>query len=646
MPGIVNNGGPYCVGETIQLTVNEQNSATYSWVGPDGWTSDQQNPIRPNCTMSMAGIYECTTTVGNQSVTASTVVTIYPQPTADFTFISACEGSPVSFTSTSTTNPVGQEISSYEWDFGDGQSDSGANVSHTYTVAGDYDVTLTVDTGNGVCTDQKTLTVTVYAIPQPSVSVSPTSVIYGGTATLTANAEPPGNYTYHWEPADMVTNPDSQTTQTVPITSLQVFTVTVTNTQGGCGNSAQGTVCMAGSDLTATATADLYEICENGSTILHALPLAGTGNYTFSWSPANLLSNPSSQNPEATPPLGATTFTCIVSDGLTNQEVTVTILVHPNEESDVYAAICANDTYNFFGQTVNTPGVYNHTLQTVHGCDSIVHLHLTLNELNDTQFTVSDGEDCDEYYWDAQGHDIVYTDHDSPIYTESGSYHRTYLNQYGCDSVVTMNVQFEYTPHPTEIYPMDPDNTAPHWVVTATEFQINAYDFNLWDTNPHCHWDSVTWSFVEPVEWILEPFGDRNTCCKLYVLDHVDDTVWLSAHAYNRCAREGVEERYWLVCSFYGIDENGPSTGSGTVNFNIVPNPNNGQMQLNFEQLEGKANIKVYDMRGILVDSFETYNDAGPLSFNYDMKAKGSGIYFFVVVSKEGTATRKVVIQR
>ena len=48
-------------------------------------------------------------------------------------------------------------------------------------------------------------------------------------------------------------------------------------------------------------------------------------------------------------------------------------------------------------------------------------------------------------------------------------------------------------------------------------------------------------------------------------------------------------------------------------------------------------------MRGTLVDNFETYNNT---LYNYDMKAKKNGIYFFVVTCKEGTVTKKVVIQR
>ena len=642
LPGIATNSGPYCVGDTIQLSITTQAGATYSWTGPDNFTSNEQNPTIPNCTFEMGGIYTCVTTVDGQTTTGSTEVIVYAQPIADFSFNNVCEGSATQLNSTADTDPSGQEITGYHWDFGDGETADEPNVTHTYASPGDYQVTHIVHTGNGHCIDEITKTVSVYAIPQLTISASPSSVIYGGTATLTVNAVPAGNYSYHWEPANMVTNPNSQTTQTVPLTTSQVFTVTVTNELGGCSNTIQVTVNMAGSDLTATATADQYEICENSSTTLHALPMAGTGNYTYIWSPANLLNNATIQNPVATPPLGTTTFTCIVSDGMTDLEVSVTILVHPKEESSLYESICENESYNFFGQNLNVAGVYNHTLQTIHGCDSVIYLHLSVNPLNEYEFTVSDEENCDEYYWDPEGHEIVYTDHESLVYNQSGSYHRTYKNQLGCDSLVTMNVHFEYTPVPTEIYPMDPDNTTPHWVITATEFQINSYDFHLWDTNPYCHWDTVTWNFAEPIDWLLEPFGDRSSCCKVYVMDQVDDTVWLEAHAFNRCAPQGIIQRYWFVCSFYGIEEDVASTNSAT--FDVIPNPNNGQMQLLFDRISGKVDVKVYDMKGTLIDSFETYN--GNTLFNYDMKTTRSGIYFFVVTCKEGTLAKKVVIER
>ncbi len=645
LPGIASNDGPYCVGDDISLNVTTQAGATYTWTGPNGFTSTVQNPTITDCTLDMAGSYTCVTTVDNETTSGSTEVIIYPQPTADFTFVSACEGSPFQFTSTSTTSPSGQEIGSIEWDFGDGHTDSGANPSHTYATAGDYEVTLNVSSGNGFCSDQKTQTVSVYAIPVATASASPNSVIYGGTSTLTVNVETPGSFSYHWEPANMVTDPNSQTTQTIALDETQIYTVTITNTEGGCSSTAQVAVAMAGSNLTASASADEYEICENASTTLHALPVAGTGNYTYNWSPANLLNSTTSQNPVATPPIGSTTFNCIVSDGMTTQEVSVTIVVRPHEETDLYEAICENGTFNFYGQSLSTEGVYNHTLPNMYGCDSILHLHLSVNPVLSSDFSI---ERCDEYYWDAEGHEIISTDHEDPILTESGIYHRTYLNQYGCDSVVTLNATFRYTPTPTPIYPVDSENTAPHWVVTATEFQVNSYEFHLWDTNPHCRWDSVTWNFEnQGLEWVLEPDEEtqpKGQRCKMYVLSHIEDTVWLRATAHNGCTANGVSERYWFVCSFYGIDDDETTTGSAS--FNVSPNPNNGHMTLHFERLSGKVDMKVYDMRGTLIDHFEVNDGFGNNTFEYDMRHDARGIYFFVATSKEGTLAKKVVIQR
>ena len=942
LPPLVNNNGPYCVGETIMLTANGQAGASYSWSGPGGFSSNQQNPTRPNCTLNMAGTYTCTISVGSATNSADTEVVIYPDPTADFNFTTVCQGTPTQFNSTSTTNPSGQQIESYQWNFGDGQTGSGQNVSHTYAQAGTYQVTLTVSTGNGHCTDQITKTVSVYgqptsnftytsvckgnptqftstasapngqqitsyqwnfgdgqtgsgqtvshtyaqagdyqvthtvgigggncddqitqtvpvyATPVPSATAQPGTVIYGGVATLTANAGATGSFNFHWEPANKVVNPNNQTTQTVMLYETTTFTVTVTNPQGGCSGSAQVTVSIEGSNMVAMATADQTSLCEGESTTLHAQPSGGTGNYTYSWTPANTLNNANIQSPVATPPVGTTTYTCHVSDGLSSQDVSVTIVVHPNEEADVFETICENDTYNFFGDVLQSPGIYDHTIETQFGCDSVIHLHLsnwqtyetpitdrfcegehfmffdqaletpgiyyhtlesvhgcdsiiklnlvqdpiyefdyyestcqgglgyyyngdylqpspypyvyvfesamgcdsiislhieeaeynsksynvslcaeeytwasngatyyesgiyfdtlsypnscdstlilylelrpsfqndvvitscdayrwkndaynvdmtfnestvythhyinsfgcdseatlylTINDHDEYVFTVSNEENCDEYFWDPQGHEILYTDHEDLVYTMSGTYQRIYKNQSDCDSLVTMNVQFEYTPHPTEIYPMDATNTAPHWVVTATEFQINSYDFNMWDTNPNCHWDSVSWNFNTPVDWVLEPFGEKSQCCKVYVLSWVEDTVWLEAHAFNRCApQEGVTQRYWLVSSFIGIDEYGDSTISSAASFDVIPNPNNGEMQLHFEYLTGRVNVRVYDMKGALIDQFETFNGNGPNSYLYYMKNKTDGIYFFVATSKEGTIAKKVVIQR
>ena len=188
---------------------------------------------------------------------------------------------------------------------------------------------------------------------------------------------------------------------------------------------------------------------------------------------------------------------------------------------------------------------------------------------------------------------------------------------------------------------MDGDNPAPHWVITASEFQINTYDFHLWDNNPLCEWDTVTWSFDEPLEWVLEPSGDQGKYCKVFVLNHVEDTVWLTAHVFNRCApEEGIEQRYWLLCSFYGVDEQAENKAA----FSVIPNPNNGQMMLSFEHFMGKTDVKVYDMRGGMIDHFQTNNDSKDSIIPYELH-HACGMYFFVVTGREGTVTKKVIVE-
>lgn len=494
--------------------------------------------------------------------------------------------------------------------------------------------------------------------------------------------------------------------------------------------------------MSATATADDMEFCIGESTTLHALPSGGSGSYTYSWTPANTLDNPHAQHPVATP-TETTTYTCLVSDGLNTQEVSVTIIVHPNGEKLMEESICEGDAYEFFGEMLDQPGVYEHHLLTHFGCDSLVRLVLSVDEyqtvpvvyqyecyeygtqpewywdktgvtyhedtvdeillddpaggcpilhrldlkFHEEYFHEQNKVACNSFYWPINGEtytesqdyvevtyhnefgdkvcDSTYVLHleintyetneldyegcdymvwNNDTITESGPYERTFVNQQGCDSIVTMHVNLDYTPHPAEIRPLDPENVAPHWVVTATEFQINSYDYTVEDLNPESQWDSVVWTCEEAPRWMLEPYGEHKENCKVFALNHVNDTVWLTARIFNGCTDEGITQRYWLVCSFYGVEENGPSTGSASLS--VMPNPNNGQMTLDFEHLTGNVDLKVYDMRGVQVDHVQTFNSSDRNSMPYDMQGRPDGIYLFVMSGREGTVVQKVIINR
>ncbi|AEW00739.1 hypothetical protein A4D02_12335 [Niastella koreensis] len=88
---------------------------------------------------------------GADSIVKKQYVTVYDNPVADFIASDSigCFPFPVTFTDKSTVSDG--TISSWHWDFGDGNTSTDQHPSHTYTGTGNYTVTLQVTSSNG-CT--------------------------------------------------------------------------------------------------------------------------------------------------------------------------------------------------------------------------------------------------------------------------------------------------------------------------------------------------------------------------------------------------------------------------------------------------------------------------------------------------------------
>ena len=531
-----------------------------------------------------------------------------------------------------------QPNGTYQWTGPDGWTSTlphPIRENATVAMAGSYSCTTTVGTETTTASTE----VIVSATPEPTASAQSTYVNYGSTTQLNVDPGVQGTFSYHWEPENMVSDPDIQNPTTVVLTSTQLFTVTVINTNGGTHCTSFDDITIeVGSGLTATASADEYILCEGESTTLHAYPTNGTGNYTYSWEPAELVNNASIQNPVASPNVGNNTFTCHVGDGMATRDVEVMILVNPNAEpTHLYPAICPDETYTFYGETFNTETYKEHMDHTQFGCDSLVCLHLTLNQAYDSTIIINT---CDEYSWPSLGK--PFTGYTEETISEDGTYQRIYESIHRCDSVVTINATFEYTPRPSDTI-MSPDPSigeATHAVIIASEFQINTYDFIVKEQG-HSIWNEVTWTLKDQygndVDWTLDTEGDGRLL-HLTVFRYVEGRLYLTATVTNDCGSKSVT--HWLECTFYGIEEGSENQAS----VDVVPNPNNGQMTLNFEHLTGKVNVKVYDMKGNMIDNFETYNQVGQSSMEYNMKGHANGMYFFVFSAMEGTVTKKVVV--
>ncbi|WEK18363.1 MAG: gliding motility-associated C-terminal domain-containing protein [Candidatus Pedobacter colombiensis] len=73
---LVTNNSPICVGNSLILSAQNVNGATYAWTGPDGFTSNLQNPIINNVTLNNEGVYSVKITVGQCSAPATTTVIV------------------------------------------------------------------------------------------------------------------------------------------------------------------------------------------------------------------------------------------------------------------------------------------------------------------------------------------------------------------------------------------------------------------------------------------------------------------------------------------------------------------------------------------------------------------------------------------
>ena len=286
-------------------------------------------------------------------------------------------------------------------------ADNGFNVSE----AGSY--TQNLQTVNG-CDSVVTLTLTVNPIESTTLSAS---ICEGTTyAENGFNASEAGTYTQNLQTINgcdsivtltLAVNPVANTNLTAAICEGTTYTENGFNvSEAGTYTQNLQTVNGCDSTVTLNLTVNPVEttnlsasICEGTTYTENGFNVSEAGTYTQNLQTVN----------------GCDSI------------VTLTLTVNPVESTNLTAAICEGSAYTENGFNVSEAGTYTQNLQTINGCDSIVTLTLTVNPVANTNLTVTI---CEGSSYTENGFNA----------SEAGTYTQNLQTVNGCDSVVTLTL--------------------------------------------------------------------------------------------------------------------------------------------------------------------------------------------------------------
>jgi gliding motility-associated-like protein len=277
----IENNGPLCEGETLQLTVTDPEAgATYSWTGPNGFSSSDMNPTVPNVTTADAGTYSLQITIGpdtSDPVTTDVVVNTNVTPT--FNAVGPyCQGDAIPALPTA--------------------SNEGITGSWSPAIDNTTTTTYTFTPDAGQCALSTTMTVDITAPTTPTFTqVGPYCQGDAIPALPTTSNE---GIQGSWSPA---------------INNISTTTYTFTPDAGECATTTTMTI-----DITNPTTPTFTQVgpyCEGSS--VPALPATSNEGIQGSWSPA--IDNTTTTTYTFTPDAGECATTTTMTIDITAQTV-------------------------------------------------------------------------------------------------------------------------------------------------------------------------------------------------------------------------------------------------------------------------------------------------------------------------------------
>ncbi|MGD9492342.1 MAG: endonuclease [Bacteroidales bacterium] len=380
--------GPYCVGETPAiLETISTNGITGTW-----------SPVAISTASAGTTIYTFVPTTGQCADTVTMTVLVNDNITPAFSQPGPyCTGeTPATLPNTSTNGITGT------WSPSVISTASAGTTTYTFTPTA------------GQCAPLATMNVTVYPT---YVTLSEVEVCQGET--------------YNWQGNTYAT----AGTYTKPYTSINgcdsiyILELTVNPTYSTSENQAicQGsTYTWHGTTYSSPGVYTKNYTTINGCDSTFTLNLTTIPTYAFSEDQSICEGETVTWQGTTYTTAGIYTKTYISSGGC-DSTYTLNLEVNPEYSFTESHAICEGESYLWQGTAYTTAGTYTRTYTSINGCDSILTLNLTVYP---SYYFIDDHSICqgETYTW--QGN----------TYASAGTYTKAYTTIHGCDSIYTLNL--------------------------------------------------------------------------------------------------------------------------------------------------------------------------------------------------------------
>ena len=505
-------------------------------------------------------------------------------------------------------------------------------------------------------------------------------IFVGETANLDGSADGgSGDYSYHWEPADLLDDPDIPNPTTVSLSSSTAFFLNVADNVSACEGEDTMWVNIVGAPLGVTVTASATVVCESDRVDLFTLPDGGSEAYTYLWSSNPPYFTSTEQNPSDFP-IADVLYIVEVNDGFATVKDSVAVKVNPKPIADAGPDQIINEgtTATLDGSASGGSGAYSYHWEPASEIQqNDIPNPTTVPLYSQTIFNlfINDGNGCqsdpDQVVVNPEGEGLNASPLADPMEICVGD--STTITAWASGGGGDFTYQWTSSP---------PGFTSdqPQFIVSPTV--STRYDLLLKDqfNNEVTAHINVTVHELPVIE--LDPSGMNRDTIVVCVRDSVildagfdgdpfgTEYFWLDANLANRYYKATTNGN-WIDIQNHSVRVTHgvtgcQNTGEITIAFDfneceisvpenhfdlnaaidLHPNPNQGEFTIKLNNELENLIINIVDTRGRIVyhDSWE-----GKYNIGYEKKIQSNihnkGVYFVQLVSGNLRVVKKMVVQ-